>query len=430
MTAGARWVLLERGTRSLAVLWAIAVAAHPPTTHQVVSAMAPQASRAVPDNPCDVLTVAQVGAASGVTVLTARRVPSITEEVRANQTGAAPPAGSVCTYETTSDFGAISVAVVRGSEATPAKYREARDWYFQSFPGSAWNEPGLGLDAWGKAFTYLHVLVRDDLQVVVTIQTFPAGTRGSPELLVAVARAAVRSLESGRSPQPDRRLLSIPTPDNGTVAADEYGTGDRGVVLAHGGRFDKASWAIQARTLADAGFRVLAIDFRAAVESRAGRESACLYDEKCLAVDVLAAVRYLRRTGARTVAVIGASLGGGAAAQAAVEAADAEIDGVVLLAHMAIATPDKMKGRKLFIVARGDLGPGDQPRLPGIREQYDKAPGPKELVVLEGSAHAQFIFDTPEGVRLMREILRFLGPTVRRFSSPRSPSPGSDLHYN
>jgi hypothetical protein len=33
------------------------------------------------------------------------------------------------------------------------------------------------------------------------------------------------------------------------------------------------------------------------------------------------------------------------------------------------------------------------------------------LVILDGSAHAQFIFATDQGERLMREILRFLsGP--------------------
>jgi len=34
--------------------------------------------------------------------------------------------------------------------------------------------------------------------------------------------------------------------------------------------------------------------------------------------------------------------------------------------------------------------------------------GPKELVILDGSAHAQFLFATDQGARLMREILRFL----------------------
>jgi len=43
-----------------------------------------------------------------------------------------------------------------------------------------------------------------------------------------------------------------------------------------------------------------------------------------------------------------------------------------------------------------------------VTRAAEKAAGPKELVVLEGSAHAQFIFDTDQGDRLMREILRFL----------------------
>ena len=52
--------------------------------------------------------------------------------------------------------------------------------------------------------------------------------------------------------------VSFATPDSGVVSADVYGRGARAVVLAPGGRFDKRSWAAQARTLADAGFRVLA----------------------------------------------------------------------------------------------------------------------------------------------------------------------------
>jgi pimeloyl-ACP methyl ester carboxylesterase len=201
--------------------------------------------------------------------------------------------------------------------------------------------------------------------------------------------------------------IAIPAADGGTVAADVYGSGDRGVVLAHGGRFDRASWRDQAQELARAGFHVVAIDFRAAVEARQGRETECLYDEKCLAKDVLAAARHLKGAGAKTVFVVGASLGGGAAGQASVDA-PGEIDRVVLLAHMPIAAPERMPGRKLFIVARDDLGSGDTPRLPEIRDQFARAAEPKELLVLDGSAHAQFIFATPEGPRLMREIRRFL----------------------
>jgi pimeloyl-ACP methyl ester carboxylesterase len=202
--------------------------------------------------------------------------------------------------------------------------------------------------------------------------------------------------------------ISIPAADGGVVTADVYGSGERGVVLAHGGRFDRTSWRDQARELAAAGFRVVAIDFRAAVEARAGRETPCLYDEKCLATDVTAAVNYLRSNGARSVSLVGASLGGGAAAQASTDAPPGTIDRIVLLAHMPIAAPEKLQGRKLFIVSRDDLGSGDLPRLPEIQAQYEKAPQPKELIVLDGSAHAQFIYQTGERTRLMREVMRFL----------------------
>ena len=200
--------------------------------------------------------------------------------------------------------------------------------------------------------------------------------------------------------------VSFPTEDGGIVYADVYGTGDRGVVLAHGGRFNKESWATQAHALATAGFRVVAIDFRGRGQSRGGPQSMSRDDG--VHFDVLAAVGYLHQTGASSVSVVGASFGGGATARAAAEAPRGAIDRIVLLAHSAIDTPERMKGRKLFITSRGDTTGSGALRLPQIREQYEQAPEPKELVILDGAAHAQFIFETPQGERLMREILRFL----------------------
>ena len=200
--------------------------------------------------------------------------------------------------------------------------------------------------------------------------------------------------------------VSFPTEDGGIVYADVYGTGDRGVVLAHGGRFNKESWATQAHAFVTAGFRVVAIDFRGRGQSRGGPQSMSRDDG--VHFDVLAAVRYLHQTGASSVSVVGASFGGGATAQAAVEAPPGAIDRIVLLAHSAIDTPERMKGRKLFITSRGDTTGSGALRLPQIREQYNQAPEPKELLILDGAAHAQFIFETPQGERLMREILRFL----------------------
>ena len=69
------------------------------------------------------------------------------------------------------------------------------------------------------------------------------------------------------------KTISLPTEDGGVVFADVYGTGDRGIVLAQGGRFNKESWAKQAQTLAAAGFQVLALDFRGYGKSRGPGQS-------------------------------------------------------------------------------------------------------------------------------------------------------------
>lgn len=197
----------------------------------------------------------------------------------------------------------------------------------------------------------------------------------------------------------------ITTQDGAVIYADLYGKGERGVVLAHGGQFTKESWAKQAQMLADAGFRVLAFDFRGFGQSLRPRDSKGPYNG--VQYDVLAAVRYLHEHGAKTVSVVGGSFGGWAAAQASIEAKPGEIDRLVLLAASPVDEPQKIKGRKLFIVARDDAS-ADGPRLPGIQQEYDKTPEPKKLIILDGSAHAQFLFETPQGERVMQETLRFL----------------------
>jgi len=102
-------------------------------------------------------------------------------------------------------------------------------------------------------------------------------------------------------------------------------------------------------------------------------------------------------------------MGGDYAAEAA-QADPDEIDSLVLLASGAYTPLTRMKGRKLFILARDDAN-ADGPRLPKIRAQYEKAIGPKKLIILEGSAHAQFLFQTNQSDQIMKEIVRFIrGP--------------------
>ena len=100
-------------------------------------------------------------------------------------------------------------------------------------------------------------------------------------------------------------------------------------------------------------------------------------------------------------------MGGGAAGDASIASQPGEIDRVVFLGASPNGPAEKLKCRSLFIVARDDASE-DGPRLPGIQAQYEKAPEPKALIILDGSAHAQYLFQTGQGERVMQEILQFL----------------------
>ncbi|HLW97824.1 MAG TPA: alpha/beta fold hydrolase [Candidatus Acidoferrales bacterium] len=219
-----------------------------------------------------------------------------------------------------------------------------------------------------------------------------------------IAALSLAAIARGASPSPGDPV-TFPTQDGGIVYGLVYGEGERGVVLAHGGQFNKESWEKQAQALTGAGFRVLAFDFRGYGQSRGPHDSK---SDEGRHFDVLAAAAYLRKSGAKSVYVVGASMGGDYAAEAA-EAEPSAIDRIVLLASGGDTPLIKMKGPKLYIICRDDVeGDAKVPRLPEIHAQYEKASGKKEFIILEGSAHAQWIFATDQGERLTREILRFL----------------------
>jgi pimeloyl-ACP methyl ester carboxylesterase len=217
-------------------------------------------------------------------------------------------------------------------------------------------------------------------------------------LLFLVAMLAGRTMAS-------QTTISLKTDDGAVVYADLYGAGERAVVLVHGGQFNKESWAPQARILVEAGYRVMAIDLRGFGQSH-GPGDKDIYTAPHY-LDVLAAVRYLHRNGAKTVSVVGGSMGGSAAGDACIASRPGEIHRLVLLGASPNMSAAGLKAPVLFMLARDDAS-GDGPRLPGIQKQYDLAPQPKELILLNGSAHAQHLFETDQGERVMKEILRFL----------------------
>jgi dienelactone hydrolase len=124
--------------------------------------------------------------------------------------------------------------------------------------------------------------------------------------------------------------------------------------------------------------------------------------------DVLAAVRWLKGDGAKHVSAVGASMGGGGVPEPPRSRP-----------ARSSAWCSSPPGRSAAPVAEA---PGPQalhcrarrPRRNGacgsarIRDAFERTPEPKRLILLDGSAHAQFLFDTDQGDRLLREIEKFL----------------------
>jgi len=67
----------------------------------------------------------------------------------------------------------------------------------------------------------------------------------------------------------------------------------------------------------------------------------------------------------------------------------------------------------LFVASR------DEPAVARVRQAYEAAPEPKQLLLLPGTAHAQHIFATDQSAALTAAIVDFLDPP----RSPAAPDP-------
>ncbi len=180
------------------------------------------------------------------------------------------------------------------------------------------------------------------------------------------------------------------------------------VVLAHMSEGDLCVWAPYARRLAAKGFWVFPFDFRGHGLSRGRRNHA-----KAVA-DFGAAVRAVRRLGARKVVIGGASLGGIAAIVAATKLRPA-VQGVVSVSGPAAiegelnarpAAP-RLRVPTLYVAAEQDQnGPYDF--AAEAKELYD-ATGTteKRLELVPGSLHGTFLVQGSARVRaLLEQFLR------------------------
>jgi hypothetical protein len=70
---------------------------------------------------------------------------------------------------------------------------------------------------------------------------------------------------------------------------------------------------------------------------------------------------------------------------------------------MPITHPEQLKAKSILYIASRDEG-----LAPTVRQQFARAPQPKQLVLLNGRAHAQNIFATAQAQQLSDTIVQFL----------------------
>lgn len=187
------------------------------------------------------------------------------------------------------------------------------------------------------------------------------------------------------------------TQDNAIIYANFFQRGPHAVLLAHGAVFNKDSWGEFEEKLLEENFTVLAIDFRGYNSSTMGDKGQVLYE------DILAGVHFLNnQTNISKVTVLGASMGGEAAAKASVYSESDSIEQLILLSPAGVFEPEKLKGELLFIASREEY------LAKTVQFSFKIAPFPKKLELLNGNAHGQNIFKTPQSQSLTTIILSFL----------------------
>lgn len=172
------------------------------------------------------------------------------------------------------------------------------------------------------------------------------------------AQRSAQPQERCGSPALPARLITLRTGDGVRLAGAEVGTGPRTAVFLHEAPSDLCDWWPYAAVFRRAGIRALLIDLRCYGRSGCPADTARSQEP---ALDVGAAVARLRREGARTVTVVGASFGGANALVAGSELGR-RVDGVVSLsgeAHLSAALNvprviGRMRAALLMAVAPGD----------------------------------------------------------------------------
>jgi pimeloyl-ACP methyl ester carboxylesterase len=226
-------------------------------------------------------------------------------------------------------------------------------------------------------------------------------------LAVAASAADVPLTETCIQAEDDASVVQFSAEDGTALVGVDFGSGPRGVLLAHKRSSDLCEWRHYALRLRDLGYHVLAFDFRGYGSSSmpASASSWGRVDE-----DVAAGVAELRALGATKVIAVGASMGA-TAALAATARLRPQADGVVSLSAAraygplnAVAAVRTLGVPVLFVGARRDATfVADARRLFRSARVKDK-----RLLVVGGRDHGTQLLDDPAGRRVRPALESFL----------------------
>lgn len=245
-----------------------------------------------------------------------------------------------------------------------------------------------------------------------TATVSPTGTV-SPTVSTSFAKpSAIASAKPG-DPLLGSEPVSFATDDGVEIEGRVFGSGDVGVVLAHG-TFEtgQASWFPFARTLAEKGYLVLTLNLRGFCPGGINGCSGGSRNPPETWRDVAAAADFLAARGTARVFLMGASLGARACLWAASR------PGVTVAGVIGVSTPLKavaayspgydftaeviaaIEEPKLFMA-----GDGDEDYAPQARIMFGWAAEPKHLSIVSSAAHGPVLM----GVRGATEaVLDFL----------------------
>ncbi|HZD80457.1 MAG TPA: alpha/beta hydrolase [Actinomycetota bacterium] len=229
--------------------------------------------------------------------------------------------------------------------------------------------------------------------------------------VITVAAACGDGGGSPASPPSGSRAVTFRSADGVRLAGRLFGTGSTGVVLSHMLPADQSSWWRFAARLADQGYLALTYDFRGYCPGGAAGCSEGSKDVSAIWQDVVGAIGFLSGHGARSVMLVGASMGGTASLVAAAR------PGIDVAAVVTLSSPQSIEGlvadadtlsrvraAKLFVAGNAD----PTGSASAAENLYRDAPPPKRIQIVTSGDHGTDLLTGSQSGVVSTMILNYL----------------------